>query len=180
MNSASSPEERVRTGVPAASPVARVPAARIAADSLRDRIERWGPVVIWISVIFVFSSDEFSANHTGNWLAIVIRAVFGELSPVWFATVHATVRKGAHLVEYAVLGWLTHRALIARGEGGAVRRWVVILVLATACAAMDELHQFLFTAYRTGKAFDVAIDVTGATLGALIARRRFTTRRTIA
>ena len=83
----------------------------------------------------------------------------------------AAVRKGAHVVEYAVLAVLARRAWAltdaVRGWGLTAARlaWLA-LGLAVACAALDEYRQS-FTRSRQGSVWDVLLDAAGAALGLL-------------
>ena len=131
---------------------------------------RWGPVVLWVGVILFASGDQFSAKETGSWLGAVLRLLVGELDPATFDILHATVRKGAHLVEYAVLGFLTCRALAWNDRRVGARHWMLSLAIAAACAVTDEVHQS-FIASRTSSPVDVLIDCIGAGLGVLVAQR---------
>jgi len=73
------------------------------------------------------------------------------------------LRKLAHTAEYAVLG-----ALLVR----AVRHAPAALVLASAFAATDEIHQ-TFVAGRHGSPVDWLIDTAGAAIGVALAVRRW-------
>ena len=71
------------------------------------------------------------------------------------------VKKGAHLMGYAILAWLWHRALNGRKPWTA---WCIAVLY----AASDELHQS-FVLGRNAQLVDVGIDALGATLGLLVA-----------
>ena len=76
--------------------------------------------------------------------------------------VHYYVRKTAHFTEYAVLAFMTMRALVNAGYR-MKRLWLsaagVGLALLIAC--IDEFNQ-AFEPSRTGSPWDVALDVSGA------------------
>ncbi len=42
---------------------------------------RWGPPIVWLAVISVFSTDAFSANETGRFLTPVLRWLLPGVSP---------------------------------------------------------------------------------------------------
>jgi VanZ family protein len=69
--------------------------------------------------------------------------------------------KGAHLTEYAVLGFLLVWAS---------RRESVAFLIGIPYAASDEIHQH-FVPGRHGSALDVAIDTVGLAIGVYLARR---------
>jgi VanZ family protein len=95
----------------------------------------WGPVLVWAGVIFAFSQVPSLGTGLGTWDLVL--------------------RKLAHLAEFAVLGALLQRAL---------RRPLVALLLGSAYAATDELHQ-AFVRGRNASPVDWAIDTAGVALG---------------
>ena len=109
--------------------IARVPASRVSA---------WLPVVAWAAVIFTFSSIPHLGTDLGIWDTIL--------------------RKGAHLLEYAILG-----ALLLRAVG----REPAAFLLGVAYAVTDEIHQH-FVSGRHASPVDVAIDSCGVVLGVLV------------
>jgi VanZ family protein len=127
----------------------------------------WGPVVLWVGVIFWLSGDRFSDEHTAAWLTqFRLFEVLG-LSPASIDLVNLIVRKSAHFVEYAVLSTLVYRAIGISIPGVAARRALLATVcLAMAIAAVDELRQTTMQG-RTGSSRDVVIDGVGALVGAL-------------
>jgi VanZ family protein len=133
-----------------------------------ERIRAWSYVALWIGVILLLAQGSFSAAATGPRLAWLMRLLgFG---PEAIDHANFFVRKGAHLAVYAVLGMLALRAVllsqpIARGVTAA-------LGLSLLVAAGDEAVQSTQVS-RTASPRDVALDWTGAWLGAaaLAARR---------
>ena len=124
------------------------------------------PAILWMTIIFLGSSDMLSAEHTSRFLVPFLRWLDPQIS---FATLNAIqlgIRKLGHLTEYAVLAMLLWRAL----RGGT--RWqmkmsILFLVAVLACAifaASDEFHQS-FVPSRTSSPQDVMIDICGAFLG---------------
>jgi VanZ family protein len=113
---------------------------------------RWALVVVWMGVIFAFSSRPgYSLPDYGVWDIIA--------------------KKGAHVTEYAILGWLIQRAL-GTGRAG-WQAWVVAVLY----AATDELHQSLVPS-RNARVTDVMIDAAGAVIG-VVMRKRCTWRRSV-
>jgi VanZ family protein len=98
----------------------------------------WLPVFTWAAVIFAFSSIPSLSTGLGTWDTVL--------------------RKGAHIVEYAVLGALLYRAL---------GREALALAAGIAYAATDEFHQ-RFVHGRHSSPVDVAIDAVGLALGMLV------------
>ena len=106
------------------------------------RVHLWLPPLIYMAVIFHFSSEPNPLPEiTGR---------------VW--------DKGLHVVEYAGLALLICRALI--GEGVTLTNAALIAVVAaSAYAASDEWHQ-AFTPMRSSDVRDWMADTIGAMLGA--------------
>jgi VanZ family protein len=130
-------------------------------------LQRWLPVVVWAAFISWFSTDAFSARSTNSYIDPVLRFLFGDLAPASFRFAHSIVRKSAHLIEYAILGGLTCRALTT--PGARVPRSMIArtLVYCAVYALLDEAHQ-AFVPSRTASGIDVMIDITGATTGTML------------
>ena len=123
------------------------------------RPARWLPPVLWMVMILWLASDTGSAERTGRFLVPLLRAVFPAASPAQIDAMHGLVRKLGHLTEYAVLTGLWLRAFLA-GAGPRAAAWRAAAI-AAAWAVVDETVQST-SGSRTGRAFDVAIDVAGA------------------
>jgi VanZ family protein len=102
----------------------------------------WALVVAWAGLIFGLSSISDLGTGLGTWDLVL--------------------RKIAHAAEFAVLGYLLHRA---------VRREGLALALGIAYAVSDELHQH-FVPGRQGSPLDVLIDVVGVAVGVYVGRIR--------
>ena len=127
----------------------------------------WLPPILWMGIIFWFSTDTFSGSHTGSILELLLRAVGVSIEPAVLARVHFLIRKTAHVAAYAMLALLLFRAF----RSGNVLRWrlkwaVWAFLIAAAYAVLDEYHQS-FTQERTASLADSLLDMTGS-LGALV------------
>ena len=109
-----------------------------------SKIKLWVPVLIWCGVIFSFSSMQINHEAEFSWLDFVIK-------------------KTAHVTEYAILYWLTFRAVSQKGKLVDKKYLTYVLVFAFLYAMSDEWHQ-TFVRGREGTLRDVGFD----TLGALI------------
>jgi VanZ family protein len=107
---------------------------------------RWLPVLVWVGVIFAFSSIPSLNSGLGTWDYVL--------------------RKGAHMTEYAILA-----VLLARATGSLVWAFAFTVLY----AGSDEVHQ-LFVRGRHGSPVDVAIDAVGALIGLSLLRSRMTNR----
>ena len=135
---------------------------------MRFFLRYWLPVLIWLVVIFVGSSDLLSAEHTSRFIGPFLRWFVPEITDAAIASVQFLVRKCAHLMEYAFLAVLLWRAF-HQHHASYWRTRAMALVVAAACASLDEFHQSYF-ASRTGSFWDVLIDCAGAILGLAIYR----------
>ncbi|HET7511182.1 MAG TPA: VanZ family protein [Chthoniobacterales bacterium] len=135
---------------------------------LRRFLAAWGPVILWVAIMLVSSTQLMSAEQTSRFLTPFLRWLKPDMSWNTIAHIHLLVRKAAHLIEYAILAGLVFRAL--RGvAGGFWRRAAMAFVPALIFAAADEYHQS-FVPSRTSSARDVFIDCAGALFGILICR----------
>ena len=132
-------------------------------------VKYWLPLLLWLGVIFLGSTDLMSAEHTSRFIVPFLRWLKPDISPETLASIHFIVRKCAHLGEYAVLALLLLRAAIFMTN---LKRSLAILYVSVwvACvvvATTDEFHQTL-VASRRPLATDIMIDSGGAILGLLI------------
>jgi VanZ family protein len=109
-------------------------------------VGRWAPVVLWMGIVFFFSSLSRLGplGRTPDWIT--------------------------HPLEYAVGGAALSRALAGGGWRTVTARAAVMsTLLATAYGVTDEYHQS-FVPGRTSDPADVAKDFAGAAAGAVLYR----------
>jgi VanZ family protein len=132
-------------------------------------LKYWLPLLIWIGVIFVGSTNVMSVPHTSRYTIPVLLWLKPGMTPETIWVINVFMRKCAHVIEYAVLALLLWRALrslpILRGKTLMV--FGAVLLGCAMLAASDEFHQ-VFVKSRTPAVRDVVLDVTGAVLGLLI------------
>jgi VanZ family protein len=119
---------------------------------------------LWLCVLTAFSTDTFSAEHTGSVLLKIIHLFYGGLSAQQFQALHFLVRKAAHFFSYGILGVFAFYSW--RASLPARARWTpkwsaLALLLTLAAGAMDEFHQS-YVASRTSSPRDVMLDMMGA------------------
>ena len=121
----------------------------------------WEDPLVWLSlllvllimgVIFYYSAmpAKQSSGASGGFVTRLIRfflpdfnALPGQRQKAIRHTVTLLVRKGAHLLEYAALGFSLRLHLAALGRYRSIRRpWLWAWIIGTVYAAADELHQF--------------------------------------
>jgi VanZ family protein len=133
-------------------------------------LKYWGPVILWMALIFSASSDAGSTEHSSRILGPLLRWLLPGLSTEAIDGWVTGIRKAAHVTEYAVLAGLVWRALRKPVKENP-RPWDwkqagLALACAAAYAASDEFHQS-FVPSRQGQVTDWLFDVVGATLGLL-------------
>jgi VanZ family protein len=137
-------------------------------------LKYWLPVLLWMVLIFISSTDLMSAEHTSRFIGPFLRWFAPDISEATIGSVQLAVRKCAHFTEYAILAVLVCRAL-RQSVLRTGRIFVVSFFIAAVYAALDEFHQS-FIASRTGSHWDVVIDCVGALAGlalyGLVPKRR--------
>lgn len=123
-----------------------------------EQYSYWLPAIGWAALILAMSGDTASSGVTEGW----IRRVFGHLSHEAVFYINYSLRKGSHVVAYAILGFLNLYGLRYRRAG-------IALLLAGIVAVIDETHQ-MSSAVRTGTLTDMGFDVCGAALGVVLTR----------
>lgn len=119
--------------------------------SRRRTLWYWGPVVIWMVIIFVGSSHS--------------NVVLSE-SP----SRDNLMKNLGHIIEYALLGFLIFRALSSKKGDTLSSRyvWLWSLTGAILYGVSDEVHQ-MFVPTRTAYLGDILMDGVGAGMGVLFA-----------
>ena len=145
---------------------------------MKSFLRYWLPLLVWLGVIFLGSTDLMSAEHTSRFIVPFLRWLKPDISLETLGSIHFIVRKCAHLSEYAILALLLVRASITKTN---LKRsaWMLYASVWVACflvAATDEFHQ-TFVASRGASIRDVMIDSAGAIVGLLIGFARDRSRR---
>jgi VanZ family protein len=136
---------------------------------MRCFVKYWVPVVCWLVVIFIGSSDLMSAEHTSRFVEPFLRWLNPDISPAALNTIQLGIRKLGHLAEYGVLAILLWRG-IRGGMKLHATMFVLLVAVWIACAifaAIDEFHQS-FIASRTASLNDLLTDSLGAAIGLAI------------
>ncbi len=136
---------------------------------MKSFFKYWLPLLIWLGVIFVGSTNVMSAEHTSRYIVPFLLWLKPGMSPktIWIILIIA--RKCAHIAEYAVLALLLWRALrsVPALRSKTLMVFGAVLLGCALFAASDEFHQ-TFVKSRTPSFRDVLLDVAGALLGLLI------------
>ncbi|HEX5705092.1 MAG TPA: VanZ family protein [Pyrinomonadaceae bacterium] len=127
----------------------------------KNRLSRYGPVLLWAALIFVFSSGLFSGSRTSSVLRPLVLWVYPSATDTALAFVHGLVRKTSHFVEYAILALLLARAFRTSLREFLRNHWFAVTLTCVALYALsDEFHQS-FVSTRTPSIYDCLIDTAG-------------------
>jgi VanZ family protein len=136
---------------------------------MRSFLRYWLPVLIWLGVMFVGSTELMSAEHTSRIIAPLLRWLKPDISAEAIAQVQFVIRKLGHITEYAILAMLLWR-LLRLGTNLQMKMSILFITVSMGCAilaATDEFHQS-FVPSRTASRIDVMIDICGALVGLMI------------
>ena len=131
------------------------------------------PVLLWMSIIFIGSTDLGSSQRTSRIIGPILRFFKPDVTDETIRAVQLVVRKTGHVTVYAVLAALAWRGRkVAQGlklkEGG--WNWPEMWGIVAFCAVYavtDELHQ-KFVSSRQASPVDVGFDTLGATCALLM------------
>lgn len=136
-------------------------------STFRNRLWRYGPVIVWAGAIFVFSSGLFSGSNTSSVLRPLVLWIYPGATETGLAFVHVLVRKTSHFVEYAILALLLARAFRTSWREFLRNHWFAVALAFVALYSLtDEFHQS-FVSSRTASFYDCLIDTAGG-LAALV------------
>jgi len=134
---------------------------------LRRFMTHWVPLLLWMSVIFGASTGLGTPAHTSRFVRPFLLWLDPHMSEETIELVHHCIRKTAHAVEYAILGFLVWRVVHstpALASHSSAHHFRLALLLAALYAATDETHQ-LFVPGREAAVRDVLLDTCGAGFG---------------
>jgi VanZ family protein len=138
----------------------------------KHRLLRYGPVVLWAALIFIFSSGLFSGSNTSTIVRPLIQWVYPSISEGALAIVHGLIRKASHFVEYAVLALFAARAFRTSSRDFLRNHWLAVSLSFVAVYALsDEFHQS-FVSSRTASIYDCMIDTAGGFAALTVIRMR--------
>jgi VanZ family protein len=120
-------------------------------------------LIIWVCLIYAFSSDSFSKDETSKTIVPILTFVFPTMSALQLDFWHVVVRKTAHISEYFILGVLAYRAFRVDQPDG-IRMIIHAAIFVVLVALSDEFHQ-LFTLMRGSSLMDVGYDNLGGSIG---------------
>lgn len=118
--------------------------------------------VLWAVQITLLSTNDFNSSSSRSRLALLLAALHIHLAPALQEAIHMTIRKSAHALEYALLGFLLYRSMNEpRPLAWRPRLAALALAVCALFALGDEFHQ-LFEPDRGASLLDAAIDFAGS------------------
>lgn len=130
----------------------------------------WLPTLLWLCLLAAFSTDVFSAEHTGSVLWKIVHFVYPGISLRQFTSLHFLVRKTAHFTAYGMLSvfaYFSWKATLPSPKNWTFRWCLLALAVTLLAGSLDEFHQS-FVPSRTSSVRDVMIDVTGGVVFQLV------------
>lgn len=139
----------------------------------KKRALKWGMVICWMIVIFMFSSDVAeTSNEKSNFIVEIIDAAGVNIESLFKGNIDFIIRKLAHFSEYGILSILIYIAVTfeyslkgpkATKNKHYKKSFAISIIITFIYACTDEFHQ-LFVPGRDGAIRDVLIDTSGGIL----------------
>ena len=141
----------------------------------KKKLIKWLMLLLWMLVIFIFSSEPHSGEATKSIIANIIPNI---KTNSLLDMINFIVRKSAHVTEYFILALLTISLL---KEYTKKERTILLssIIFCFIYAMTDEYHQS-FVPGRSSLFRDVLIDTSGsliALLGYYFYLKKFTTKK---
>jgi VanZ family protein len=133
-------------------------------------LRAWWPAFFWAGVIFLFSTDTFSSEHTGLIIEPLLRWLLPSISPSGLEFANHLIRKSAHFTEYFVFCILLYHGIRATRRDSRPWHWswaVLAWFIAAFYSMLDEVHQ-LYVPSRGPSPWDSLLDSTGAFFALLV------------
>lgn len=129
------------------------------------------PLIAWMLVIFLLSTDHASADNTNPVVNRLLHRIFPWLADQFTletqSRIDFAIRKAAHVTEYAILAVLAYRAVVFGNTRFHRYHIYLPLVIGILYAVSDEYHQS-FVPSRGAAVTDVFYDSFGVITGVLL------------
>ena len=131
--------------------------------SPHSHLTYWFPAILAATLISLFSTHYFAAEHTSRIIIPALHWFFPWAANQWLNVIHVGIRKMAHLGEFGLFSVLVFRGVRAGQTGWRLSWALATLGIAAAYAGLDEWHQS-FVRLRQSSPRDAVIDILGAIL----------------
>jgi VanZ family protein len=139
---------------------------RIRGVSLKKKLFKWILVILWMVVIFVFSSQNGKASsHNNRFVVDLLKNIGINLDVLLGSIDDYIIRKLAHMTEYFILFNLVYNAIYDNYKF--IKSLIITLTFTFIYASSDEFHQS-FTPGRGPSFHDVLIDTGGGGLALIL------------
>lgn len=133
---------------------------------MRKRVLKWSLVIVWMVVIFLFSSQNGNqSNHNNRLLVDILKNLGINLDSILGSIDDYIIRKLAHMTEYFILFHLLYNALSEKYNFWKASSFSLLVVFLY--ASSDEYHQS-FIPGRGPSFKDVLIDTGGGSIALII------------
>jgi VanZ family protein len=133
---------------------------------MNKKVIKWMMVVVWLILIFGFSSQPGDISNGNNRFIISIFKTCGlNLDSILGNFANFIVRKAGHLTEYFILCILLMNAL--QENFSFKRAALMAIVFVFLYASSDEFHQ-IFIPGREARIRDVMIDTSGGAIALIV------------
>ena len=149
---------------------------------MKKKIILWHLLIIWCSIIFLFSHQNgTNSSHLSGQIAKIIVSVLDSLKNITLPVfkpildmdyeiiaenLEFFIRKFAHFFVFMILGIITHLLSLCHIKNKYLC-FIFSLMFCIFYATSDEFHQ-LFVSGRCAKVLDILIDASGSVSGILI------------
>ena len=132
----------------------------------KKKIIKWTCVLVWMLIIFLFSSQTGEESSGNNRFIEELLLYFNlDVNVIFHGMGSYIIRKTAHFSEYFILYYLTHNAV--KEDFSYKNSLFISLIIVFLYACTDELHQYFIPG--RGPAFkDVLIDTGGGGLAFIL------------
>jgi VanZ family protein len=131
-------------------------------------LRQWWPAIVWALVIWLFSTELFSAHSTSRIIFPFLKWLFPHAPAKTLLAIHGYIRKAGHVTEYFVLSLLVLRGVRGKASGWRWTWGLATLAMVAGYAALDEVHQ-LFVPSRGASGADVLLDTAAGGLAQVAA-----------
>jgi VanZ family protein len=126
----------------------------------------WLPPTLWGVAVLCMSGDVGSGQNTLGLIKWLLAWVVA-LTPAQLKIINYYVRKTGHVLAYGSMYFLWFRAFREHAEYGPWRTFIWSLGFCLLFASLDEGRQWFYPS-RGSSIWDVALDMSGSSLAALI------------
>jgi VanZ family protein len=133
-------------------------------SSIPPWLRAWGPALLWAILISLFSTDTFSAAHTGTLIEPLLRWLYPSITPAGIELAHHLIRKCAHFGEYFIFCLFLYHGIRATRRNSRPWHWswaLIAWLIAAVYSLFDEFHQ-VFVPSRGPSLWDSLLDSTAA------------------